>query len=191
MRKIGYARVSSTHQNLERQLGSLVAEGCARIFKEKASGRSAQNRPELERAISALGTGDVLVLAEWDRCTRSMIDGIDIIERLHQRGALIKVLDKPHLDLTSTIGKGFLAFLSALAQDERERIVKRANAGREAARARGARFGRKPALKPEQQADARRRLAAGESARALGKAYNVSDSTISRLRDGGSHAPRT
>jgi DNA invertase Pin-like site-specific DNA recombinase len=51
----------------------------------------------------------VLVLAEWDRCTRSIIDGIDIIEQLHQRGALIKVLDKPHLDLTSTIGKGFLA----------------------------------------------------------------------------------
>ena len=81
------------------------------------------NRPELERAINGLGTGDVLVLAEWDRCTRSMIDGIDIIERLHARGALIKVLDKPHLDLTSTIGKAFLAFLSALAQDECERIV--------------------------------------------------------------------
>jgi hypothetical protein len=45
-----------------------------------------------------------------------MIDGIEIIERLHQRGALIKVLDKPHLDLTSTVGKGFLAFLSALGR---------------------------------------------------------------------------
>jgi DNA invertase Pin-like site-specific DNA recombinase len=186
MRKIGYARVSSTHQNLERQLGALVGEGCARIFKEKATGRSAKNRPELERAISALGTGDVLVLAEWDRCTRSMIDGIDIIERLHARGALIKVLDKPHLDLTSTIGKGFLAFLSALAQDERERIVKRANDGRAAAKARGAKFGRGHALKPDQRADACRRLAAGESARALGKAYNVSHSTISRLRDAAS-----
>ena len=71
------------------------------------------NRPELERAINGLGTGDVLVLAEWDRCTRSMIDGIDIIARLHARGALIKVLDKP---------KGFLAYLSALAQDECEEM---------------------------------------------------------------------
>jgi DNA invertase Pin-like site-specific DNA recombinase len=181
MRKIGYARVSSAHQNLERQLGALIAEGCSKVFKEKASGKSAKNRPELEKAINGLGTGDVLVLAEWDRCTRSMIDGIDIIERLHARGALIKVLDKPHLDLTSTIGKGFLAFLSALAQDERERIVTRANAGREVARARGTKFGRKPTLKPEQQADARIRLAAGETARALGRAYNVSHSTISRL----------
>ena len=94
MRKVGYARVSSTGQNLDRQLGALVAEGCDRIFQEKASGKSIKNRPEHEKAISALGTGDVLVLAEWDRCTRSMIDGVAIIERINARGALVKVLDK-------------------------------------------------------------------------------------------------
>jgi DNA invertase Pin-like site-specific DNA recombinase len=125
MRKIGYARVSSTGQNLDRQLGALVAEGCDRIFQEKASGKSIKNRPELEKAVGALGTGDVLVLAEWDRCTRSMIDGVAIIERINARGALVKVLDKPHLDLTTPLGRGFLAFLSAMAEDERQRIVKR------------------------------------------------------------------
>ena len=62
---------------------------------------------------------DVLVVAEWDRATRSMMDGIAIIDRVLGRGALVKVLDKPHLDLTGTIGKGLLAFLSAIAQDER------------------------------------------------------------------------
>ena len=76
MRKVGYARVSSVGQNLDRQLGALVAEGCDRIFQEKASGRSTKNRPELEKAISALGTGDIFVLAEWDRATRSMMDGV-------------------------------------------------------------------------------------------------------------------
>jgi DNA invertase Pin-like site-specific DNA recombinase len=128
MRKIGYARVSSVGQNRDRQLGALVAEGCDRIFQEKASGKSIKNRPELEKAVGALGTGDVLVLAEWDRCTRSMIDGVAIIERINARGALVKVLDKPHLDLTTPLGRGFLAFLSAMAEDERQRIVKRANA---------------------------------------------------------------
>jgi DNA invertase Pin-like site-specific DNA recombinase len=181
MRKIGYARVSSTGQNLDRQLGALVAEGCDRVFQEKASGKSIKNRPELEKAVNALGTGDVLVLAEWDRCTRSMIDGVAIIERINARGALVKVLDKPHLDLTTPLGRGFLAFLSAMAEDERQRIVKRANAGRKAARERGARFGRKPTLSTEQQADARRRLAGGESARSLGRIYRVSHTTIARL----------
>ena len=130
--------MSSVGQNLDRQLGALVAEGCDRIFQEKASGKSTKNRPELEKAISALGTGDVLVLAEWDRATRSMIDGVAIIERINARGALVKALDKPHLDLTTPLGRGFLAFLSAMAEDERQRIVKRANAGRKAARERGA-----------------------------------------------------
>jgi DNA invertase Pin-like site-specific DNA recombinase len=124
MRKIGYARVSSIGQNLDRQLGALVAEGCDRILQEKASGKSIKNRPELEKAISALGTGDVLVLAEWDRCTRSMIDGVAIIERINARGALVKVLDKPHLDLTTPLGRGFLAFLSAMAEDERCRATR-------------------------------------------------------------------
>ena len=69
---IGYARVSATHQNLDRQLAMLKAEGCGRIFKEKLSGREGVRRPQLDKAIEALGTGDVLVLAEWDRVTRSM-----------------------------------------------------------------------------------------------------------------------
>jgi DNA invertase Pin-like site-specific DNA recombinase len=181
MRKIGYARVSSVGQNLDRQLGALVAEGCDRVFQEKASGKSIRNRPELEKAIGALGTGDVLVLAEWDRCTRSMIDGVAIIERINARGGLVKVLDKPHLDLTTPLGRGFLAFLSAMAEDERQRIVGRAHAGRK----RGARFGRKPTLSAEQQADARRRLTGGESARSLGRIYRVSHMTIARLGPSG------
>src|SRR6187200_2645327 len=68
-------------------------------------------RSMVERAIDELGANDVLVLAEWDRATRSMIDGITIMQRVHARGAAIKVLDKPHLDLTTKIGQGFLAFL--------------------------------------------------------------------------------
>ena len=59
---------------------------------------------------------------------------------------MIKALDKPHLDLTTPIGRGFIAFLSALAEDERQRIVKRANDGRAAARKRGVHMGRKPML---------------------------------------------
>jgi DNA invertase Pin-like site-specific DNA recombinase len=69
MRKVGYARVSSTGQNLDRQLGALVAQRCDRFFQEKASGKSIKNRPELEKAMLAFST------AVWmwgmGRCTRS------------------------------------------------------------------------------------------------------------------------
>src|ERR1700674_5675629 len=173
MRKIGYARVSAPHQNLDRQIAALRSEGCEVIFREKASGRDTKNRPQLEKAIDALETGGILIVAEGDRATRSMADGVAIIGRIHTRGALLKVLDKPHLDLTTPIGRGFIAFLSALTEDERQRIVKRAHDGRRAARARGATFGRKPKLNEHQRKEAVRRLDAGESARAVARTFAV------------------
>lgn len=179
---IGYARVSTIHQNLGRQLGTLRAGGCTIIFAEKASGRDVRDRPELQKAINALGKGDVLVLAEWDRATRSMMDGIAIMQRVDARGASIKVLDKPHLDLTTRMGQGFLAFLSALAEDERERIHSRASEGRRIARSRGVRMGRRPKLTAHQQQAAMTRLAKGEACRAIAADMAVHHSTIARLR---------
>lgn len=183
MLKIGYARVSTQDQNLDRQIAALLAEGCGRIFKEKASGRDVKGRPELAKAIGALPTGGVLVLAEWDRATRSLMDGIDIMERVHKRGAFIKVLDRPGLDLTTPTGRGILALLSGLAEEERTRILRRANEGRVAAKLRGASFGRKPKLDDHQQMEARRRLEEGESCRQIARSYRVHHATIARLGD--------
>jgi len=124
-------------------------------------------RPELEKAIEALGPGDVLVLAEWDRATRSMLDGIRIIERVAARGGTFKALDRQWLDLTTPLGKGILAFLSALAEDERGRIPARANGGRAAAKKRGIKFGPKPKLVAHQQREAVRMVQEGQSLRAV------------------------
>ena len=180
--KIGYARVSDPSQNLDRQIAVLRAEGCDKIYREKASARSIRGRPELEKAIDSLGTDFVLVVAEWDRATRSMQDGLNIISRIADRGAAIKVLDKSYLDLTTPVGRGLLALFSALAEDERERIVKRADEGRKLAKANGARFGRKPKLSDHQKSKALERLVAGESAREIAKDFGVSHSTIVRLK---------
>ncbi len=143
---VGYARVSTGQQNLDRQVAALKRAGCRQIFKEKQSGREGLRRPQLEKAIEALGASDILVLAEWDRATRSMLDGIRIIERVAARGAMLKALDRQWLDLTTPLGKGILAFLSALAEDERARILSRANGGRAEAKKRGVKFGPKPKL---------------------------------------------
>ena len=179
---IGYARVSTQAQSLDRQIGALNGAGVNRIFREKATAKTVKGRPQLEKAIDALGTDDVLVIAEWDRATRSMMDGITIIQRVADRGATVKVLDKPWLDLTSPMGKGILAFLSALAEDERERITRRANEGRAAAKARGVKFGPKPKLTNHQRSVAFERLAVGDSCRAIAKDMGVAHTTISRLK---------
>ncbi|MFM9938832.1 MAG: recombinase family protein [Hyphomicrobiaceae bacterium] len=180
---IGYARVSTLSQNLDRQLAALNAVGCARIFSEKVSGKSVHNRPELERALTSLPTGGTLVIAEWDRATRSMLDGIAIMTRVYQMGALVKVLDRPYLDLTTPIGKGILALLSALAEDERHRIISRAAEGRRIAKSKGKSLGRRPTLNLEQRTEALAALAAGESARSIASRYRVHHSTVTRLKD--------
>jgi Resolvase, N terminal domain len=81
----------------------LKAEDCKRIFNEKLSGREGMKRGELNKAIEALGPGDVLVLAEWDRATPSMLDGIKIIEPRgssgsHLQGARSQVAGSHHAD---------------------------------------------------------------------------------------------
>src|SRR5262249_14413904 len=126
---IGYARVSANHQNLDRQITLLKRAGCKQIFKEKQSGREGIKRPQLEKAIGALSPGDVLVVAEWDRATRSLLDGIRIIERIAAKGAMLKALDRQCLGLTTLLGKGILEFLSALAEAEGARIFARSNGG--------------------------------------------------------------
>jgi DNA invertase Pin-like site-specific DNA recombinase len=175
MRKIGYARVSTSSQNLDRQIAALRSAGVEEIYWEKASGKDTKGRPQLEKAIDALGTGDVLVAAEWDRATRSMLDGVAIIERIHARGSFVKVLDKPHLDLTTPLGRGLIALLSAMAEDERQRIVKRHGTASMPRRLVG------PSLDASQNSQTskrRRRCGAWRAARVRGRSASRIECTI-------------
>jgi ABC-type dipeptide/oligopeptide/nickel transport system ATPase component len=96
-------------------------------------------------------------------------------------GRAIKFLHRSYSDLATPRGRGFMAMMSAMAEDERLRIIKRTHEGRQIARAKGVRMGRKPKLTPHQMKEARQRLAEGEPTRSLAKSYGVSISTISRL----------
>ena len=93
-------------------------------------------------------------MPEWDRATRSMWDGLQIIKAVIDAGAAIKVLDRSYIDLATPMGRGFMAMMSAMAEDERLRIIKRTHEGRQIARAKGVRMGRKPKLTPHQMKEA-------------------------------------
>ena len=180
---IGYARVSTSQQDLTRQIRALKTARCGEIHTDVASGKSRAGRPNLTRALDSLAPGDQLVLAEWDRCTRSMWDGLQIVKDVLDAGATIRVLDFPGLDLTTPEGRGFLAMFSAMAERERERIVKRTHEGRRLAMDKGVKMGRKPKLTPYQREAAAKRLAAGtDMTRDLAREFNVHHSTIARLR---------
>jgi DNA invertase Pin-like site-specific DNA recombinase len=89
-RRIGYARVSIHQQDLARQIKALRREGCDPIYSDTASGKRMMGRPELTQALDALNADDELVIAEWDRATRSMWDGLQIIRDVIDAGATIK-----------------------------------------------------------------------------------------------------
>jgi len=141
--KIGYARVSTQDQNLDRQLDNLKAAGCERIFNEKMTGTKS-DRPELKTMLLTLRSGDILVIDSFSRLSRSTKDLLDLVDKLTDMGVHLISL-KENLDTTTATGKLMLTMLSALSQFERDLIAERTIDGLKAARARG-RCGGRPRL---------------------------------------------
>lgn len=133
--KIGYARVSTQDQNLDRQLDNLRAAGCERIFNEKMTGTKS-DRPELKTMLLTLRPGDILVIDSFSRLSRSTKDLLDLVDRLTGMDVHLVSL-KENLDTTTATGKLMLTMLSALSQFERDLIAERTVDGLKAARARG------------------------------------------------------
>lgn len=125
--KIGYARVPTTDQNLDRQLDALKEQGCDTIYQEKMTGTKA-DRPEFQRVLSTLREGDTLVVESFSRLSRSTKDLLEIAEKLTQMGVNLISL-KEQLDTTTATGKMMLTMLSALSQFERDIIAERTKAG--------------------------------------------------------------
>ncbi|MDB5620673.1 recombinase family protein [Tardiphaga sp.] len=179
--KIGYARKSTTNQSLDGQVDQLRLAGCSRIVEETASG-AASDRPALRKLIQELGPGSALVVIRLDRLARSTIDLLTILKSVADRGASFVSLQESWADTTTAAGRLILTVIGGLAEFERELIKSRTSEGRERAKARGVRMGRKHKLTPHQQAEVRKRKAEGQSVRELGRSYNVSANTISRIK---------
>ena len=176
----GYARVSTDGQSLDAQIAALQAAGCARVFSEKIRGVRS-DRPQLAKAVEALGAGDVLVVTRLDRLARSTRDLLNVLAGVVERGAGFRSLNDGWADSTTPHGRLMLTVLGGLAEFERELIKARTAEGRARARAQGVRFGRKPKLTPHQRAEAIRRREAGETLVDIARTFNVSHSTICRL----------
>jgi DNA invertase Pin-like site-specific DNA recombinase len=184
MAVIGYARVSTDGQSLQSQTEALHAVGCARIFAEKMSGAYA-DRPQLAKAIAALGQGDTLIVVKLDRLARSTRDLLNTLDAIGKAGATFRSLGDAWADTTTPAGKLMLTVLGGLAEYERHLILSRTAEGRTRAKANGQRFGRHPVLTPYQRAEALRRRAAGETLTEIARSMNVSHMTIARATTNG------
>lgn len=175
--KIGYARVSTGGQKLERQIDALTAAGCRRIFAEKQSGRDT-DRPELAACLDFMAPGDTLVVPALDRLSRSLQDLITTVGDLRRRGVGFTSLHE-NLDTTTPGGRLVFHVFAALAEFIRELMVSGTREGLAAARARGRVGGRPTVVNAEILRAARDMLPNPEaSVTSIAKLLGVSPGTL-------------
>jgi DNA invertase Pin-like site-specific DNA recombinase len=132
--------------------------------------------------MAALAQGDVVIIPAVDRLSRDTTDLLVIAREMQRAGAGIRSLAEPFLDTTADFAEIVFAILGVAAKLEYRRIKERTARGRADAKAKGVKFGHKPKLTPHQQREAiKRRDVDGETLRSIGRSYNVSAQTISRL----------
>jgi DNA invertase Pin-like site-specific DNA recombinase len=168
---VGYARVSTDRQTLDAQQAALAQAGAEKVFSEKASG------PVTDRKALAR----ILLVTRLDGLARSTRDLLNVFDAVGKAGAGFRSLADAWADTTTPHDKLMITILGGLAEFELSLILARTSEGRKRAQARGVRFGRKLKLTSHQRAEALARREAGEAMAEIGRSYNVSHSTISRL----------
>ena len=146
MRHLGYTRVSTASQDAQLQLDALVDSGVQKrdVFADVTSGsRAAIERPGMKRLLDYVEPGDTVVVWRIDRLGRSLIDVLNNVNLLRDKGVKIRSLSDG-IDPETTSGRLMLGMLATLAEYERELITERVNAGIAAAKQNGTRFGRPP-----------------------------------------------
>lgn len=175
---IGYARVSTSEQDTTLQIDALDRAGAVRIYQEKKS--SVGHRPELDRLLSDLQPGHVVLVYKVDRFARSLVDLLRILERIEHSGATFRSLTEP-IDTRSLAGRMMMQLLGAFAEFERGMIRERSMAGQQAARIRGVHCGRPRSMPPDVEADIVRLWEQGYyTLDTLAKIFNVHPSSVKR-----------
>ena len=177
--KIGYARVSSKDQNLDRQLAALKKEKVFRVFTDTVSGSSTQ-RPGLDGALNYVRAGDQLIVVSMDRLARSLIDLHRLVDELAERGVSVKFLKEGQtysLD-SSPVAKLMLGLLGAVAEFERSIIRERQAEGIAKAKARGVYKGRAKVLNEEQVVQAREWVSEGVPKAEVARRFGIGRTTL-------------
>ena len=176
MSVIGYARVSTTDQNLEIQEAALKAAGCEFVRSEKRSGTSTAGREELRTVLAFLREGDVLMVTRIDRLARSIGDLQDIVRAVKAKGAALRATEQP-IDTSTAAGKCFLDMLGVFAEFETNLRKERQLEGIAKAKAAGVYKGRKPSI-PVDEVKALR--AAGKGATEIAEELGIARKSVYR-----------
>lgn len=140
----GYARVSTSHQDINLQIDELNKYGCDVIYQEHVSGKSADERKELQKLLNTVQPGDKIVFTKLDRFARSTVDALNIANELNKKGVAMVVLNfgGMQVDVSTPTGKLMLTMFAGFAEFEREIMLERQRAGIERAKSAGKYKGR-------------------------------------------------
>lgn len=154
---IGYARVSTTEQNLRLQIDALTESGCEKIFSDEGISGAAVFKPKLTEALHYARSGkDTLVVWKLDRLGRSMRDLIEAVENFQKHGIGFRSLKESDIDTTTPTGSLIFHVFGAIAQYERGTNHERTMAGIASSRAAGTVFGRPRAVGNQQWTEAKK-----------------------------------
>ena len=173
----GYARVSTTDQDLGIQHAALMAAGCQEIRAEKASGTSREGRRELDALLTFMRKGDTLMVTRIDRLARSIGDLQDIVRALKAKGVALKATEQP-IDTATAAGKAFLDMLGVFAEFETNLRRERQMEGIAKAKAEGVYKGRKPSI---DRAMVRKLLADGFGATEIAQRLGIGRASVYRV----------
>ena len=177
MTMIGYARVSTSDQDLTIQLAALNAAGCEVIRQEKASGTTIAGRQELKTVLEFIRAGDTLVVTRIDRLARSIGDLQDIVRTLRTKGAALRATEQP-IDTTTAAGKCFLDMLGVFAEFETNLRKERQLEGIAKAKAAGVYKGRPATI---EAAQVRELKAQGIGASEIAKRLKIGRASVYRV----------
>lgn len=178
MTMVGYARVSSAGQSLEVQIDNLKDAGCEKLFAEKQSGTSTNNRMALKEALEWLREGDTLVVTRLDRLARSGKDLHDIIDQLSAKKIGFQCLQQGAVDTTTSMGKLVLGILGAVAEFETDIRKERQREGIAKAKLRGVYKGRPASIDAHK---VRELKAAGMGGAEIAKEMGIGRASVYRL----------
>ncbi len=176
--KIGYARTSTTDQNLDVQIEALTAAGCGMVRQEQRSGSTLEDRPELKNILDFIHPGETLVVTRIDRLARSMHDLQTIVVRLKEKGAHLAATEQP-VDTSTAAGKAFFDMLGVFAEFETNLRRERQAEGIKAAKRKGVYRGRLPKIDMEA---IQAKLGAGRSPTEIAREMGVSRGTVYKAK---------
>lgn len=174
---VGYARVSTTDQDLTIQLEALKAAGCDKVFSEKVSGTTAQ-RAQLQQCLDFVREGDVLLVTRLDRFARSSVDLHNLIHSLIHKGVDFRCVEQSGIDTTTSMGKLMIGVLGSVAEFETDLRKERQREGVDAAKQRGAYKGSKARIDPLR---VRAMLSEGNSPTEVANALGINRASVYRL----------